>query len=449
MISGFGGSTGQERGAKTMGIIYMCNRQIRPILCLFLIALLARVVGAAIIGISYPMDNDEPEYYYPAVHIVNGEGYRKVPQQSPDGVAHLTAYRMPGPSLMLALGFSIFGESVATARIISAVFSAMAAPLMFLLTRRIAPTPVAVLAGLGCALYPSYVYFSLRIYSEPYFIPLFLLSLLLTDYSIKSSGLRSPLVAGCAWGLTAMVRPHAVPLAALICLYLAKRKLWSHAMCLALGVAVFLVPWAIRNEIVFGSPVFLATESGETLLGANNQYVYKDPSLHGMWLSPMKTPEYIELLKPVQDERERSRVQGSVAIDYLRRNPGNAPLLAYYKLRRWLTPLTVTPGPIRLLVLASYGSLLLLLFMGALLRIFEPSALLHIALLCTVAFLLITAVYWGGLTRGRLPLEILWIPWAASTAWDIAKRLSRRSSAESDHGTLDEHADRSALGQSV
>ena len=100
----------------------MCNRQIRPILCLFLVALLARVAGAAIIGISYPMDNDEPEYYYPAVHILKGEGYRKVPQQSPDGVAHLTAYRMPGPSLMLALGFSIFGESVATARLISAVF---------------------------------------------------------------------------------------------------------------------------------------------------------------------------------------------------------------------------------------------------------------------------------------------------------------------------------------
>ena len=165
-----------------------------------------------------------------------------------------------------------------------------------------------------------------------------------------------------------MVRPHAVPLAALICLYLAKRKLWSHAMCLALGVAVFLVPWVIRNENVLGSPVFLATESGETLLGANNPYVYKDPSLHGMWLSPLRIPEYVELLRPVHDEVERSRVQTSVAVDYLRRNPRSVPLLAYYKLVRWLTPLTVTHGLIRLLVLVSYGSLLLLLLMGAVLK---------------------------------------------------------------------------------
>ena len=107
-----------------------------------------------------------------------------------------------------------------------------------------------------------------------------------------------------------MVRPHAVPIAALICLYLARRKLWLHAMCLAFGVTAFLVPWAIRNEIVLGSPVLLATESGETLLGANNPYVYKDPSLHGVWLSPMKTPEYIELLKPVQDKHNAVGFKG-------------------------------------------------------------------------------------------------------------------------------------------
>ncbi len=400
------------------------------LIAMFSAALLARIAGASLIGLSYPMDNDEPEYYAPAIHITNGEGYRKIPQQSPDQVAHLTAYRMPGPSLVLALGMKLFGSSVATARFISAVFSALAAPLMYLLARRIAPYQAAVLAGLACAVYPTYVYYSLRIFSEPYFIPMFLLSLLITSYAVDSDKSWSSFIAGIAWGLTAMIRPHAVPMAGLIAIYLIvihRQRL--RGTFVVLGVVMFLVPWLIRNELVLGHPVLLATESGETLLGSNNPYVVADPELHGMWLSPMKIPEYTERLRPIRDEVERSRVQAEIAMDYLKTNPGNIPLLAYYKLRRWLTPVTVSRGLIRFLVLASYGTLLALLAAGLVLRVFARSASLSIALLCTFVFLLITAVYWGGLTRGRVPLEVLWIPWGAWGAWNLLLRLDHRGLA--------------------
>jgi 4-amino-4-deoxy-L-arabinose transferase-like glycosyltransferase len=404
----------------------MLSKRFGLLFLLYALALSARLAAIAVIGLSYPMDNDEPEYYQPAVHIANGEGYRKVPQQSPDGVAHLTAYRMPGPALVLAVAFKLLGASYSLARFISALVSAAAAPLMYLWAQRVAPRGAALLAAVACALYPTYIYYSLRIFSEPYFIPILLLSLLLSVAAIESRTPWPSSLAGLSWGLTVMVRPHGLPIATVVALYFVCHKRWSRAALVALGVAAFLAPWLIRNQIVLGHPVLLATESGETLLGANNPYVYENPALHGMWVSPIRIPEYSERLKPVRDEVERSRLQSQISTDYLKRNPAQAPILAYYKLRRWLTPVTVTGGAIRLLVLASYGVMLVLLVLGVLLGVFRRTAALDITLNSTLVFVAVTAVYWGGLTRGRLPLEILWIPWGAWAAWDLAARLARR-----------------------
>ncbi len=401
---------------------------------LYGLALLARGLAASVLGLNYPLDNDEPEYYYPAIHIAGGDGYRKVPQQSPDDVAYLTAYRMPGPSLILACGLGILGPGFGVARLISAAFGALAAPLMYLLARRIAPPQAAVLAGLACAFYPSYAYFSLRIFSEPFFIPFVLLALLTTLWAIDSGPTWPSAIAGLCWGVVVMVRPHGLPIAGLIAAYLVFRKRRLSAIFLMAGVAAFLVPWLIRNQVALGHPVLLATEAGETLFGANNPYVLDDPGLHGMWISPLKITEYANRLRPIRDEVERNRVQTRIALDFLGRHPESIPLLVYYKLARWLTPVTVSSGLIRLLVLASYGTLLVLLAAGLLLRAFESSAALHLVLLCTVVFLAIAAVYWGGLTRGRLPLEILWIPWGATAAWDLVLRLRHRLAARASDG---------------
>ena len=233
-------------------------------------------------------------------------------------------------------------------------------------------------------------------------------------------------MAGISWGLTVMIRPHGLPIAGLIVLYLVFRKQWRQGALIAMGVAVFLVPWVVRNQMILGHPVILATESGETMLGSNNPYVLNDPELHGMWISPLKVTDYADRLRPIRDEVERSRVQNEIAMDFLGRNPSSIPTLAYYKLRRWLTPVTVSGGLARLLVLASYGTLLVLLTAGLVLRVYRPSGALVLSLLSTLVFLAVAAVYWGGLTRGRLPLEILWIPWGAWAAWDLLARVGQR-----------------------
>jgi hypothetical protein len=160
----------------------------------------------------------------------------------------------------------------------------------------------------------------------------------------------------------------------------------------------------------------LATEGGETFLGSNNPYVVHDPHWHGIWIAPVGIAEYREQLKPIQDELQRSEVQYHLAVDYLRQHPGVIPGLVLNKLWRWLSPITGTEGLVRLLVLCSYGSLLLLLMVGVVRGGFPSSAALHLVLMCTLVMSAITVAYWGNLTRGRLPVELLWLPWAAAVA---------------------------------
>lgn len=401
------------------------SKLIGIILSLFVLALALRLGAGVALKMDAPLSEDEPEYFNAARSIAQGRGYQLVPQQSTDAVPRPTAYRVPGTALILAGVFTVTHDSIFVARAVSIVMASLAAPLMFLFARRFVPTPAAIIAGAACALYPTFIFVSRQILSEPYFVPLFLLALLLTAIAYESKNLRSWLLAGLMWGACAMVRPHAAPMAFLIAVYVFLRLGWRPALVMGCGVMMLIIPWVIRNQIVFHKTIFFANESGETLLGSNNRYVLDDPSLHGMWIPPMRVPEYVVALMPIRGEVERNKEQSRIAMDYLKANPQQIPRLAVYKLMRWLTPVTVSGGKGRLLVLGSYGVLLLLLAMGLRFGIYGGTFPFHMTLLCTSVLFLITLVFWGNLTRGRLPLEVLWMPWGAWSAWTLARRVMR------------------------
>lgn len=379
---------------------------------LYVLALTVRFLALLVLGMTNPPVSDEAEYFEPAASLANGKGYAMIPQQSDDGIERLTAYRMPGPAMLLSLSFIGFGVKSSVARITCICISSFSAPLLFSFTRRFASWGTAMLAGVGCVFYPSWIYYSQAILSETFFIPALLFALCLTTDSVKP-GNRSAFFAGLVWGLATLMRPHALPISVIAALFIGLKFGKRPAILMVLGVSIALAPWFIRNLMVFGRPILLATESGETFLGSNNPSVYRDPAQRGMWLSPLVVPEYRDHLKPIRDEVERSREQTKMGLAFLRQNPEAVPILAFYKLTRWLTPVTVSRGLIRACVLASYGSMLIILLYGVIIGVVKPSTPLYLVIICSVIFSGITAVYWGGLVRGRLPLEIVWLPWAA------------------------------------
>ncbi len=383
------------------------------VVALFVLALIARLGAGWLMKVNEPEAGSDEEWYYAIItSLARGEGFSAIGQQSPDGVPRPTARYMPVPLFLMSLGVRLFGGGPLTCRLVAMTFGSLSAPLLFLFARHVTRFVPALLAAVACALYPTWVFHSVGILTEPFFVPAVLLALLLTVRELDAPAPRNPMAAGLSWGLAILTRVHALPMLALITPYVIYRKKYRLALGLVAGMAAFLTPWFVRNLTVLGHPIVLSTEGGETFLGSNNPYVVADGRHYGMWVAPTGIPEYRDRLRPIEDEYRRDRAQYAIGMRYLAERPEVIPHLVLSKWARWLTPVTQTGGMIRVTVLATYGLILVLLAVGAARGLYRGSAGLHLVLLCTAAQVIVTAVYWGNLLRGRLPLEVLWMTWA-------------------------------------
>lgn len=111
------------------------------------------------------------------------------------------------------------------------------------------------------------------------------LSAFLTAWALAElarPGWRGAVFGGGCLGLSGLCRPSLLPGALLIVLgsLAADSKNWRERICRSLAVAAaacfVLVPWAVRNALVLGEPVWTTTHGGYTLALANNESYYRD-----------------------------------------------------------------------------------------------------------------------------------------------------------------------------
>ncbi len=93
---------------------------------------------------------------------------------------------------------------------------------------------------------------------------------------------RGPVLGAALLGLASLSRPSMLPGAVLIVIagFLVSPGVFRErlARCGTLALTLFLVlaPWAIRNALIFGEPVWTTTHGGYTLALANNEVYYRD-----------------------------------------------------------------------------------------------------------------------------------------------------------------------------
>jgi 4-amino-4-deoxy-L-arabinose transferase-like glycosyltransferase len=93
---------------------------------------------------------------------------------------------------------------------------------------------------------------------------------------------RGPLFGGLAFGLAALCRPSMLPGSLLLipATALARPGSFSvrlpRACLLAVSLLIVLSPWAIRNFLELGEPIWTTTHGGYTLALANNPVYYRD-----------------------------------------------------------------------------------------------------------------------------------------------------------------------------
>lgn len=338
----------------------------RLLVVLFLVALIARGVYALLAGRLDPflradaLHGDAASYDRIARNLLAGHGFGEQPTAP-------TAFWPPLYPLFLVGLYRVCGYNLLAARVAQAFLGAVAVVSTTMAVDCAADRRVAVLTGLGMALYPPLIYFGAWLIAEALYLFLLTLALLLAVRTQGQPSYRGFAVLGLLLGLASLAKPATLLLVPLVVVWVwiapPPRQAWARlAQCLllvALTLATIL-PWTVRNYLNFGEFVLVSTNGGYTFYGANNPQAFGGhregfpPSLPG--------------LTHAQAEREYYRR----GVEWILQQPDDSGRLALRKLARLLSPLSVAsseddyPLPAARLVKAIYAGFLALALAGAL-----------------------------------------------------------------------------------
>jgi 4-amino-4-deoxy-L-arabinose transferase-like glycosyltransferase len=254
------------------------GRSTLVLLALILVLGLALRAGAVVNPVSEPADDSHA--YYGLSKALYEEGSYGGPtfRDSSDW--------SPGAPLLYAASFyATGGAREGTARVVEALLGLAAIVVVFLLGERLGGRGAGLLAALGVAVYPSFIHSTGELMSEPpatLTLPAAILAFLWAE---ERGSPWAWLLPGLLFGLTALIRPEYLLVAAAFVLLAVVRR-WraagwrpglAGAGLMLLALLVPIVPWTVRNAIVLDRVVPISTGGGKalyvgTFLPADGEY---------------------------------------------------------------------------------------------------------------------------------------------------------------------------------
>ena len=284
--------------------------ELRDLWIVLAVALVARVLYWILITPDYVPQSDAAQYQDLARHILRGEGFSQLfPQLYP----HPTAFRPPGYPYLLAGTIRVFGDNVVSGRVLSLVCGLVTVALVYLLTRRLASGPAAVVAALAVALFPPLLANDTVLLTEP-------LSLALLAGLMLALVCRRWPTAAVLCGLLILTRASAQYLVAPLALWVLWRLGWKRALgFLAIALAV-VSPWIIRNQLQLGSPLYV-TSNGFNLAGT-----YSPPARESKrFVDPVEDGRFEQFRLAQFDEADWADQLQAFALHDIRTHPGQVP----------------------------------------------------------------------------------------------------------------------------
>jgi 4-amino-4-deoxy-L-arabinose transferase-like glycosyltransferase len=192
----------------------------------------------------------------------------------------------PGAPLLYAASFyATGGAREGTARIVEALLGLASIVVVFMLGERLGGRGAGLLAALGIAVYPPFIHSTGELMSEPpaaFTLPAAVLAFLWAEERRSAWAWLAP---GFLFGLTALIRPEYLVVAAAFVLLAALRRSraagWrpgiAGAGLMLAAVLVPVVPWTVRNAVVLDRLVPISTGGGKalyvgTFLPADGEY---------------------------------------------------------------------------------------------------------------------------------------------------------------------------------
>lgn len=240
---------------------------LRPILLVALAALVIR-------GIYLWIYAGLPEW---SMLTVDNWYHHNLAQVFADGnlLGDTTFFRAPFYIWSLGLLYALFGSSIWVGRLFGLIVGVGSVFLTGRIGQRLFSTRVGSVAGLLHACYPIAIYFDLELLLDPLFTLLVQLTIL---QFLRWWDAPSPIrigLTGLLLGLASITRPTAlVFLPVILTVVLIKRD--SHfrvrqVVLLLAGLVLMIAPITIRNMVVGGEPVLIASQAGINLYIGNNE----------------------------------------------------------------------------------------------------------------------------------------------------------------------------------
>lgn len=230
----------------------------------FLLALAARFIFAGVL--PFPGLDDPAFYLQVAQNLAEGKGlvieaiwsylvpFATVQHPSNE---HWT----PLASIVLSSPLAVFGGGYQTGQVVGALVGATLAPIAWWTARRLqgdGGRVLAFVAGLLIAFNPLLVYQAVTVDSAVYFSVLVALAVLAAARVPAAAGARWPGALGLLVGLAYLARNDGLLLLPLMLGWTAwcvpRERRGIALLSYALGAAVPVAPWLLRNALTFGSP---------------------------------------------------------------------------------------------------------------------------------------------------------------------------------------------------
>ncbi|HEY8172163.1 MAG TPA: glycosyltransferase family 39 protein [Dehalococcoidia bacterium] len=274
----------------------------RWLLVVFAVAFVIRLLVAINITPD-PRDgryDDSVWYDTTAQHLAAGDGYVFDPTVwlAPNGDRIYpneteltpTALWPPGYPITLAAIYKLTDDSVAAGRFANVVFGSLTAVLVFAIARKLFGDLLpAVFSGLAIAVLPSHVLFTSVLLSETYFGFLLALILFVSVYFVfdrEKPNLPIVFGLGLLVAATGYVRGEFIAFGgvlALLMIFHWRRRALLPLVAFAIGAALVVTPWTIRNRSSMGETIIGTTGAGRVLYQGHNERTDGGPSLQAFW----------------------------------------------------------------------------------------------------------------------------------------------------------------------
>jgi 4-amino-4-deoxy-L-arabinose transferase-like glycosyltransferase len=315
---------------------------------------------------------DSDTYWVLGQAVARGDPYQYL---SPER----TIFRTPGYPLLLAGLFRLLGTDapVMAARALSALFGGAAVAVLGWWTTRLFGARAGLIAGVLAMLYPGAVAMGAFVLAEAPFCPFMLIQLALWGLASRGGQRHRSLSLAAAAGLSGtiatLIRPSWLlftPFGLLLGLASKDRRhLMIVGTVMLAAFAVGMSPWWIRNAYVSGHFVATTLQTGASLYDGLNPQADGGSNMRFVPEFEVRERAAHPELGATEFEYQLNRSFNEAAKEWAREHPARVLKLAAIKFVRiwnvWPNEPAFRSQSLRLVVLLSYGPVLLLALVGA------------------------------------------------------------------------------------